>query len=153
MALGLATATFLFGVLRSYAAYTGKVGAGSIELGGPIVSIVLGFYLTPRSQPITLTISVHEGAGRQDVDLRDAGSVLIDLGGDRRREMIGDKGQAICVGIPPTFLGQPISVSVDAEGYETIRPDSAVKLESDSTYVAVRPKADELTGYVRSEGG
>src|SRR6267143_967911 len=36
--LGLAAAALLFGVLRSYAVYVGKVQGGSIELGGSIVA-------------------------------------------------------------------------------------------------------------------
>ncbi|HUL67204.1 MAG TPA: carboxypeptidase-like regulatory domain-containing protein [Burkholderiaceae bacterium] len=155
--LGLAAAVFLFGVLRSYAVYVGKIEGGSIELGGPIVAfllvVVLGFKLIPNPQPFGLTIFVHGERGRQDVIVRNAGSVLLDLGGDRRRESIGDKGQAYFAGIPSNFRGQSISVAVDVQGYETAVPNDAVKIEGDSAYVAIRPKAVELTGYVRTETG
>jgi len=148
---------FLFGVLRSYAVYVGKVEGGSVELGGPIVAfalvVVLGFYLIPNPQSFALTVFVHGEKGRQELILRNAGSVLLDLGGDRRREMIGDKGQAYFVGIPPTSRGQSIPVAIEAQGYELATPNSAIRVEGDSAYVAIRPSTAELTGYVRSDTG
>ena len=156
--LGLAVSAFLFGVLRSYAAYAGKVYGGSIELGGPIVAfalvLVLGFYLIPNARPFALTIFVHGEAGPQDLLLRNIGSVLIDLGGDRRRELIGDRGQAFFPGIPPTFRGQWIFATIaDADGYEPVASNSRIRVEDDGAYLAIRPKAAELVGYVRSETG
>jgi hypothetical protein len=144
-------------VLRSYAVYTGKVEGGSLELGGPIVAfvlvVVLGFYLIPDPQSFALTVFVHGETGRQDLILRNVGSVLLDLGGDRRREMIGDKGQAYFAGIPSNFRSQSIPVEIEAPGYELVTPDSTIKVEGDSAYLAIRPKAAELTGYVRTEAG
>src|SRR5580693_6830864 len=47
--MGLAAAVFLFGVLRSYARYSGKQLGGMLELSGPIVAfvlvVILGFVL------------------------------------------------------------------------------------------------------------
>lgn len=155
--LGLAVAAFLFGVLRSYAVYTGKISGGTVELGGPIVAfvivVVLGFKLIPNPTPFDLTVFVHGDKGLQDMILRDSGRVILDLGGYRRPEPIGDKGQAYFPGIQSTFRGQAISVTVDAEGYETTTADSRIKVEGDSAYVAIRPKTAELTGYVRSSTG
>jgi hypothetical protein len=155
--LGLCVAAFLFGVLRSYAVYTGKAYGGSLELGGPIVAfllvVVLGFYLTPNALPFDLTVFVHGEAGPQDVILRNSGDVLIDLGGDRRREMIGEKGQAFFAGIPATFRGQSVAFAVDARGYESVAPRGAIKIEGSSVYIAIRPKGAEFSGYVRSDSG
>ncbi len=155
--LAIFVAISLFSVLHSYAVYVGKVGGGSLELGGPIVAfvlvIVLGYYLNPSPQSFDLTVFVHGEAGRQDIILRNAGSVLLDLGGDRRREMIGDKGQAFFPGIPATFRGQAIPVAVEAPGYELVMPNNEIAVEGASAYVAVRPRAAELTGYVRTSTG
>jgi hypothetical protein len=94
--LGLSVAAFLFGVLRSYAVYTGKVAGGNLELGGPIVGfllvVILGFVLVPDPSPFAVTVFVHGDSGKQDLVLRNRGAVLLDLGGDRRRELIGDRG-------------------------------------------------------------
>ena len=51
IALGLASAAFLFGAMRSYARMKGKTNYGAYELGGPICVLVLvvlgGFQLPP----------------------------------------------------------------------------------------------------------
>jgi hypothetical protein len=155
--LGLAVAAFLFGVLRSHAVYKGQVAGGSLELGGPIVAfvlvVILGFYLIPNSASFPLTVFVHGEQGRQEILLRNTGSLLLDLGGDRRREAIGDKGQAYFPGIPALFRGQTVGVALEAEGFELAKPDSAIKIEADSAYLAVRPKSAPLTGYVRASNG
>jgi hypothetical protein len=138
--LGLAVAAFLFGTLKSHAAYTGRVMGGAIELGGPIVGfllvVMLGFWLVPNPSAFALTVFVHGIKGRQDLVLRNQGAVLLDLGGDRRREAIGDRGQAYFAGIPPSFRGQAIRVALDAEGYESTTPDRDVRLDSESLYLA-----------------
>jgi hypothetical protein len=153
--LGLAVAAFLFGVLRSYAVYSGAVSGGTLELGGPIVAftlvVILGFYLNPSTQPFGLTVFVHGEKGLQDIVLQNAGSVLLDLGGDRRRERIGDKGQAHFVGIPTNFRGQAVAVAIDAPGFELVAGSGTLKISGDSAYLAVRAKAVELSGYVRAD--
>ena len=67
-------------------------------LGGPVVVFVLvvlgGFKLVPNPTQLRLTAFVHGPAGRQDLVLQNAGQVVLDLGPDRRREKIGDKGEA-----------------------------------------------------------
>jgi hypothetical protein len=155
--LGLSVATFLFGILRSYAVYTGKVVGGNLELGGPIVGfllvVILGFVLVPDPSPFAVTIFVHGEAGKQELLLRNRGAVLLDLGADRRRELIGDRGQAYFAGIPSTFRGQDVRVLIDAEGYELINAEATVKLEGPSVYLPVRTKAVTVTGYVKTTEG
>lgn len=55
--MGLAAAGFLFGVVRSYARYSGKQLGGMLEMGGPIVAflvvVILGFVLVPAAQEPT----------------------------------------------------------------------------------------------------
>jgi hypothetical protein len=49
--MGLAAAAFVFGVLRSYARYSGKQLAGMLELGGPIVAFLLAVVLVLGIKP------------------------------------------------------------------------------------------------------
>lgn len=153
--LGLSVAVFLFGVLRSHATYVNKCKGKSLELGGPIVAfilvVVLGFYLVPNPEPLTLTLFVHGAEGQQDVPLRNTGWILLDLGGDRRREPIGDKGQSVFAGIPATFRGQSVPVALDAPGHELTVPNRKITIEDGTAYVELQPRAAELTGYVRSD--
>jgi hypothetical protein len=43
--LALMSAGFLFGALRSHAKYSGKAYGGTLELGGPIVTLALVIFL------------------------------------------------------------------------------------------------------------
>ncbi len=67
LALGLAAAAFLFGVLQSYARFNARNGWGVLELGGRIVGSALvvlgGFYLVPNPLPFAVTIFVHGEGG------------------------------------------------------------------------------------------
>ena len=156
--LGLATAGFLFGVLRSYAVYTGNVLGGTLELGGPIVAAALvvigGFYLPkPAPEAFTVTVLVHGEAGPHDLVLRNVGVVWMTLDPDRRQERIGDKGQADFKNIPANFRGQEVPVSIEAEGFEMVRSSGKYRLTGTSIDMTVRRKAARLGGRVQDEAG
>ena len=105
--MGLAAAGFLFGVLRSYARYSGKQLGGMLELGGPIVAfllvLILGFVLVKPAATFPFTVYVQGKAGPGDIVLKNSGYVLLDLAGDRRRQPIGAEGQVYFPAVPPTF--------------------------------------------------
>jgi hypothetical protein len=77
LALGLAAAAFLFGVLQSYARFKGRNGWGALEFGGPIVGCALvvvgGFYLVPSETPFDFIVFVHGENGRAMFFLRTPG--------------------------------------------------------------------------------
>lgn len=154
--LALAVAGFLFGVLRSYAHYKGKVLGGALELGGPVVVFCLvvlgGFLLVPPQAPFDLTVFVHGEGGVQDLPLRNQGFVVLDLGPDRRREPVGDRGQAHFSGIPATFRGQAVPVWLDAEGFTTPDPDPK-RIEAGGLYLPVRREPVVVRGRVQDEAG
>jgi hypothetical protein len=153
--LGLSVAAFLFGILRSRAAYAGKPFGGTLELSGPPVVfflvVVLGFNLIPSPQVFALTVFVHGESGRQDLLLRNEGSVLLFVGSDLKREPIGIDGQAKFMGIPGSFRGQKVPVAIDAEGYELATENVRISLDAESADIAVRAKPALLIGYVREE--
>jgi len=153
--MGLTAAGFLFGALRSYANYSGQHFGGRLELGGGVVVfllvIILGFYLLPASLNFPLTVYVHGVVGPQDLILKSSGYVLLDLGGDRRREPIGEKGQAFFPEIPSNFRGQPVNVSLDAPGYELANPAQKPVLGGPSLYLEVRRKPGHIAGRVQDE--
>src|SRR5713101_5029748 len=67
--LGLCASAFLFGILRSYARYEGKVLGGALEIGGPAVIfglvVIGGFFLPSPQIPFSMTVFVH---GEQSID-------------------------------------------------------------------------------------
>jgi SEFIR domain/Carboxypeptidase regulatory-like domain len=155
--MGLAAAGFLFGVLRSYARYRGKQLGGMLELSGPIVAfllvVILGFVLVKPITTFPMTVYVHGEASRQDIVLRNSGYVLLDLGGDRRRQPIGADGQAYFHEIPANFLGQEVPISVDSDAFEVIETKQKLRLDGSSIYLPVQRKAGHLSGWVKDEKG
>jgi hypothetical protein len=155
--LGLTASGFLFGALRSYAKYSGQHFGGRLELGGGVVVfllvIILGFRLLPASLNFPLTVFVHGVAGPQELILRNSGHVVLDIGGDRRREPIGEKGQAFFPEIPSNFHGLSVNVSLDAPGYELANPAQKQVLDGPSLYLEVRRQPGHIAGRVQDENG
>ncbi|MGE0084629.1 MAG: TIR domain-containing protein [Desulfococcaceae bacterium] len=156
--VGLCTAAFLFGAMRSYAVYSGKVLNGMLEIGGPaviaILTVIGGFLLVPDTKPFDMTVFVHGSKGQQDAVIRNKGMVTMDLDGNRRSESIGEKGQAYFSGIPAGFINQEVLISVEAEGFEMAKPGKTV-LKPGSIYVEVKPdgRLGKISGKVRDADG
>ena len=155
--LSLSVSAFLFGALKAYGFYRGRVFGGILELGGPIVAfflvLVLGFQLPPPALNFPLTIFVYGSHGPHDLILRGVGSVLLDTGGLRRTAYIDNNGTAFFPEISAIFRDQNASVGLDADGYELANPDQKVNLSARSAYVEVRQKAGYITGHVKNERG
>ena len=155
--LALSTATVLFGILRSFASYSGRQLGGRLELGGPVVVfillILLGFWLTPNPGNFPLTIYLHGKSGPHELALRNVGYVMLDLGGERRREPVGDKGQALFSEIPASFSGQTVMVTLDADGYELINPKQKLRLDGPSLYLPIQKKPGSIVGHLQDEQG
>jgi hypothetical protein len=155
--MGLAAAGFLFGVVRSYARYSGKQLGGMLELGGPIVAfllvIILGFVLVKPVTTFPLTVFVHGKGGLQDLVLRNSGNVLLDLDGDRRSQPIGAEGQAYFPAVPATLRGQAVPIGVESDAFEVSDPKQKHRLDGSSIYLSVQRKTGYLTGWVKDEKG
>lgn len=158
LAMGLSVAVFLFLGFKSYSTYTGKVFDGTLTLGGPavlmlvVVGLGLKFVESPPAR-FDLAVFVHGEARPQMMVLRNRGALLLDLGTDRRREPIGDKGEVRFVGIPTDQRGRIVPVMLDAEGYELVDPKAQVTLSADTAYLAVRAASVQLSGRVQDEKG
>lgn len=152
--LGLAVAAFLFGILKSYAKYKGQVLGGALELGGPVVGfvlvLILGFWLDPEKPTFALTLFLHQANGSSEPFRR--GTVLLRLGGDPRRALVSDQGQAFFSGIPGNFRGQVVGVQLlDAPGYEAAQDRLTLDQEGLDLEVRARPVA--FRGYVKTQAG
>jgi hypothetical protein len=153
--LGLCAAAFLFGAMSSIASYQGNVMDGRLRLGGPVIIFVLviigGFRLMPDTSSFDITVFVHGLRGQHDIVLKNTGEVMIDLGGDRRTEKIGAKGEASFHSIPANFRNQPVSISVIADGFEPANSDKKYDLKEKSVYVMVRKddSRSKISGCVK----
>lgn len=152
--LGLLAAVVLFGILHSYATYSGKILNGTLKLGGPVVIFllvpILGFKLVPNPVSFSVAIFVHQADAPAQPFLK--GKVLLHLGGDPRTAVVSDKGEAYFIGIPPAFRDQRVAVQLlDAVGYETAQNE--LKLSGDEVQLAVRAKPVVFRGYVKTKDG
>lgn len=159
--LGLSAAVTVFSLFKSYARYRGKALGGSLELGGPVVVmlvvIVLGFRLVPAPRPLPqrfdLTVFLHGTVGHQAVVLRNHGKVSLDLGADKRIEAVGDKGEARFAGIPGDLRDREVALGLDDDTYELVNPALTIRLDQEAVYAAIQPRQLRLIGYVLDEQG
>jgi hypothetical protein len=126
-----------------------------------LVAMLLGFagfifvrvVQPPSLNAFSVTVYVHGEGDISDLVLRNNGFVWMTLGGDRKQERIGDKGQADFKEIPSSFRGREVPVWVEAEGFETVRPEEKHRIDDGALYIAVRQKAARLAGRVQDETG
>lgn len=153
--IGLCAAGFLFGALRSYATWTGKVLGGWLDLGGPVVAvflvILLGFWLVDNPTTFSLAVYVQGVKGKQDRPLRDEGEVVMRLSQNSRSKNIDSDGKALFTEIPPSFRGQQVPIWVEHKDYEAAG-DTEVNLDTNTVDIVVRRKPGLIRGQVRADG-
>jgi hypothetical protein len=160
--LGLFAGVTVFSLFKSYARYRGKALGGTLELGGPVVVmlvvVVLGFYLVPAPSPappqrFDLTVFLHGKAGRQAMVLRNHGKVSLNLDADKRIEAVGDKGEARFAGIPGDLRDREVALGLDDDTYELVQPELTIRLGQEAVYAAIQPRQLPLIGYVSDDQG
>lgn len=150
--LGLAVAGFLFGILPSSGEYAGGFQGGKLKLGGAVVGffiVVAGGYPFAPAEQFAAVVYVHGAKGRQDAVLQGKGCVQLDVG-HRREEPIDAKGQARFNGLPGSFRGKDVVVTLSGADFEPANETVALKKE---TYLQVRPKPCVVSGFVRDGNG
>lgn len=71
----------------------------------------------------SVTVFVHGKKGLQDIILQNKGFVMMDLQGERKRESINEKGQAVFHNL---HVGDKVLLNIDfSEPYKAVYPDSA----------------------------
>jgi hypothetical protein len=157
LVMGLCAAAFLFGVMRSFATYTGTHLGGKLELSGSIVAaalVVVGGYFFSKPPPtFPLTVYVHGGADHTNTVLRNSGRVFVDLDGDRQGRPIGENGEAYFPAIPDHFRGQKVPIWVEAKGFESTNTNQEQKVDGGSLYLSVRRKSEWIVGHVQDQDG
>lgn len=150
--LALSVSAFLFGAMRAYARYQGRLHGGRLELGGAAVGfflvVILGFTLPEPTQNFSLTIVSHGPKGNTDMVLRSSGSIVLDTGELRRTAAIGHNGEAVFPEIPANMRGRTAALGLDSDDFELSDSMASLQLSPTTYYVEVRPKPGKLTGYV-----
>ncbi len=152
--LGLAAPVSLFQLFKSYARYSGKAFGGKLELGGPgvlmLIIVGLGFYWVPQATTaFNFTVLVeHQTSGLPFVEAENA-MVQIDLGADRRQELIGAKGEVHFVNIPANFLHQSVQINLlQAPDHQLPEAVQTVLLTGEVINLPVQTKQVTLRGEV-----
>jgi hypothetical protein len=131
--LGLSVAGFLFGVMRSYATFTGQRFGGLLEMGGPAVGAFLtiagGISVMPTQSQFDMTVRFQGAGGLKGVPT--SGFVIVDIEGRRDREPIDGYGQASIKAIPARLQNKKFSIfSLEALGF---------RLQDGSSLYSVEP--------------
>jgi hypothetical protein len=141
--LGIATAIFLFGVLRSTAAVTGNQFGYAIDLGGPIVAAVLvvvgGYHFTKPSAenfPLTVRLRGSQPAG----DMAKDAWIIVDLEGRRDRVQMSMLGEATVKSVPVKLRNTEVPISFESATFRIKSPKDAYLIPAnDVIYLEVIP--------------
>jgi hypothetical protein len=155
--VGLASAAFLFGALRSSAKYSGKTSYGSIELTGPVVIFCLvvigGFYFaTPDSE---FLLTVRTSVVDEPEKILRYGSLILDIGDQRLDKNLNEHGEVSFAGVPSRFLGKSVNIIPQIKGYK-IKGSSSISIPDNRIiYLELEERRDStlLRGRVINESG
>lgn len=153
--VGLASAAFLFGALRSGAKYSGKTSYGTIELTGPVVIFCLvvigGFYFATPESEFLLTIRAKDI--NQPEKVINYGSLILDIGEQRLNKNLNENGEISIPGIPYKFIGKNINIIPNISGYKLVSNSSIQIPDSRIIYLELEERRDTtlLRGRVISE--
>lgn len=138
--LGLSSAAFIFGGMKSYAGFKGKVLSGTLELGGPAVVAVMvvvgGFYLVPHVSTFSVTVRVCD---ENDQPIK-SGNITLYFGQDTRISPIASNGEANFKEIPFKFKNESSKFSIDIEGYQLFDPKKKYPLSNSVIDLVLRKK-------------
>jgi len=155
--VGLASAAFLFGALRSSAKYSGKSSYGSIELTGPVVIFCLvvigGFYFAAPESEFLLTI--RTSIVNEPEKILNYGSLILDIGEQRIDKQLNENGEVSFAGVPSSYIGKPVNIISQIKGYK-IKGSSLISIPDNRIiYLELEERKDStlLRGRVINEMG
>jgi len=155
--VGLTSAAFLFGALRSRAKYSGKTSYGSLELTGPVVIFCLviigGFYFASPESEFLLTIRTIDISDPEKI--LNNGSLIIDLGDQRLTKTLNDNGEVMFSGLSNRFIGKPVKIIPQIKSYK-IKGDNFITVpENKVIYLELEKRIDStlVRGMVINDGG
>jgi len=155
--VGLASAAFLFGALRSSAKYSGKTSYGSIELTGPVVIFCLviigGFYFASPESDFLLTIRTVDPAKPEKII--NEGTIIIDFGDQRLDKKLNENGEVMFSGVSSKFIGKPVNIFPQIKGYKIKEGNSIPIPENRIIYLELTERIDStlLRGMVINDKG
>lgn len=140
--LGISAAFALFGAMKSYATYSGKMLSGALEVGGPIVAALIvgagAYVVAPVATLFTLTVRVVQADGNSPIQ---SGTVRIVFPYSMPSGYVTQNGEAQIADIPSVYRHRKARVRLEAPGYELVDPKQEYDLESASIEIVGRSTA------------
>jgi len=153
--MALASAAFLFGALRSNAKYTGKMYGGTMQLGGPVVVLLLivglGYKFRPQEKSFGFTLNVFSATDTTQVINKENADVFF---GTAHWVKNISEGQAVFSEIPDIYKGRQVTVITTAEGYHSKKQTLTVPV-NEAADIYLTKIADSVTvhGLVKDKKG
>ena len=143
--IGLVCAAFLSGAMKSHAKYTGQVYGGTLELGGPVLVLVvlifLGYKFMPKKDSFTLKFTVFGAASKDELINNGQLKILLSKPDSQRIE----NGYAGFTDIDTKYRGQQIDVIANAPGYYSLGQTIAVPQEDNAVELHMQRRPDSVT--------
>jgi hypothetical protein len=118
--LGVTTALFLFGAMRSGAALTSKKLDTSVELGGPVVIAVLvvagGYYFTKVPDFSSLTFQLPADSAQTSNAL--SAKLIVDLPGRRETVTFNSNGEGTIREVSYAQVGRLMKIALQSSDYK-----------------------------------
>jgi hypothetical protein len=139
--LGLSSAAFLFGAMRSTARLTGSHFGAAYDFGGPVVVAIVvvlgGFYLTKAPDNFVLAVRLR---ATEPINKLENTWVRVDLGLRNDRVAFSSIGDAIVAGVPSSYFGAEIPLVFESNSYALKDPKPTYKIPTNTViYLDVVP--------------
>ena len=135
--LGITSALFLFGVLRSAASVSGRHWGVMIDLGGPAalaVLVVAGGYEFAKL-PDTFSLTIRLQGDRPIVEMASGAKIWVDLNGRREHKAFNDDGEVIIQEVAERFTTEPVQITFKSHDFKLAGTNNSVDVQIPASHV------------------
>lgn len=153
--IGMVCAAFLSGAMKSHAKYTGQVYGGTLELGGPILVLVvlifLGYKFMPKKDSFTLKFTVFGSASKAELINNGQLKILLNKPDSQKIE----NGFVSFTDIDTKYRGKQTDVIANAPGYYGLGQTITIPEEDNPVelHLQRRPDSVMVSGIVINKMG
>jgi hypothetical protein len=135
--LGITSALFLFGVLRSAATISGRHWGAMIDVGGPAALAILvvagGYEFAKLPDAFSLTIRLQGDS--PIVEMASGAKIWVDLNGRREHKVFNDDGEVIIQEVAERFATEPVQITFESHDFKLAGPSNSVEATIPASHV------------------
>jgi hypothetical protein len=135
--LGITSALFLFGVLRSAASISGRQWGAMIDVGGPAalaVVVVAGGYEFAKL-PDTFSLTVRLQGEHPVAEMASGAKLWVDLSGRREHKGFNDDGEVIIQEVPAQFTIDPVQITFESHDFKLKGTNNSAAVQVPANHV------------------